>query len=695
VTAEIEDEFKDVLGALKGATQTEIPAGLRGEVLAIPATDELPAAPWAAFEEHADDIFTYVCALTDGDSWLAEQLLTEAFSRVGTKSEPTFPELIQAARHAALEALAKSGSTRPEGALSTSDRALVFERRLGLSLEDLARSWSQMPARLTERLSESGARLLDALEEHTNRPAACPEWRARLPKALLGVLADDDAEAYAIHRTECPACAGLCELLETTMHPTQKTLPAPEKTRKRLEERIDPGAGPTAEELGIQVAVSCCYCHDRMGRKEAAFCSTCLAPHHPDCFEEHARCATPGCVGTEVVYPSARREPERVNLFSRFKASPIAVLLLTAVAAFGGADVYNTLNTVPNEEAAFADLVEPVGLVSVAGESLSGSPTPLTKPAVKDVHELVTLQEDPLLLEVPAGSHTLSELFDRWCAAHGLSGSTDKQVEMLKVDFPTARSLDRVQFRALLEAQDVVLVVGEGKTANIYHRRNLATKVSDSLLVEGDTAVDPDRFISRVIRIRHGDGSTIFATVRGLLTRDTNRIGNILFVTEPQLITVVDLARKVRYYEEMITQLDRPQSHRPRARVEIFQVGAADWATLRDKPSAVALFGITRLVAKDEAFLLESSDLDYSDRLPTERTAIFKRVVNVQAHTKAELSLEAIPEARDNTVTLLFSAKAGADVSSEMRVNLPVKQVSVQAIYLAEKNYLIMAVSNN
>lgn len=63
-----------------------------------------------------------------------------------------------------------------------------------------------------------------------------------------------------------------------------------------------------AADSAPKIVLSCTYCHDEFktgASQEAAYCATCLAPHHRDCFETHTRCAGPGCLGTHWVLPSA------------------------------------------------------------------------------------------------------------------------------------------------------------------------------------------------------------------------------------------------------------------------------------------------------------------------------------------------------------------------------------------------------
>lgn len=64
-----------------------------------------------------------------------------------------------------------------------------------------------------------------------------------------------------------------------------------------------------------RVTLRCTYCHDDLARDDAAFCATCLAPHHGGCQRLHGRCAAPGCDERAVVRPRSsgrrlRRQPE-------------------------------------------------------------------------------------------------------------------------------------------------------------------------------------------------------------------------------------------------------------------------------------------------------------------------------------------------------------------------------------------------
>jgi len=314
----------DVLAALRAAPPAGPPPGLRERVR--PRAEAALAAPadprrWA-FEEHAPTVHGYLLALVPGDGWLAEQATGAAFAELAPDADPGLAELLLAARQAAQAQLAKGGA--PSGGaglagLAFDERALLLERRLGLGLEALARTWSAVPARLEERLREAGRALVrrldpaDGLEagaaaaeaalldgvDHQRDPLAA---EARLVDAALDLLPDPAARAHAEHLAACAYCAALTEALEDALTAQPTDLPDAERTWKGVVAAAEP-PGRSAEELGIAVAVSCCYCHDRLSRARAAFCATCLAPHHPDCFAAHGGCSAPGCPGAELVRP--------------------------------------------------------------------------------------------------------------------------------------------------------------------------------------------------------------------------------------------------------------------------------------------------------------------------------------------------------------------------------------------------------
>lgn len=140
-------------------------------------------------------------------------------------------------------------------------------------------------------------------------PAGCTE-----PALGHAVLCELDLLAIGAgspglepHLAECAACA------------------AEEADAKAsLDELEAPTSAP-------QVGLRCVYCHDGLEVAAAAYCASCLAVHHPDCFQEHGACAAPGCGERRWVRssaPQAVAAPRRNLGLLRLAAGVLATALL-------------------------------------------------------------------------------------------------------------------------------------------------------------------------------------------------------------------------------------------------------------------------------------------------------------------------------------------------------------------------------
>lgn len=190
-------------------------------------------------------------------------------------------------------------------------------------------------------------------------------------------------------------------------------------------------------------------------------------------------------------------------------------------------------------------------------------------------------------LEVQAGELQATDVIEQWAALTAQVVTIDPQLQPIRLRFTTAARLDARTLRHVLDFNDIILVERDGML-QAHHRRNLSQKVGPPWdLIEG-LAPDDDRLVTSVVSIRHGAGNAIFATMRGLLMRDTNRIGNILYVQGSEVIVVCDLAANVRYYQDVIAALDRPPPvARARSRVAFYEVRRAAWAAVqKGEPTA-------------------------------------------------------------------------------------------------------------
>ena len=195
----------------------------------------------------------------------------------------------------------------------------------------------------------------------------------------------------------------------------------------------------------------------------------------------------------------------------------------------------------------------------------------------------VLAQETPrdqaeMTMEVrPDTEIAVPQILQQWGTKFDALVIMDPQVQTIRIKFLTNIDVPMTwgTMKMILDFYDVVIVESQ-PTPNgpfvirAHHRRNLAQKEGPPWrYVEGTDLPEHEELVTAVFQVEHGAGNSIFSTVRGLLTRDTNRVGNILYVPGPEIIIIVDLASKVRYYGRVIQALDVAG---PRVQMKIFQI---------------------------------------------------------------------------------------------------------------------------
>lgn len=236
-----------------------------------------------------------------------------------------------------------------------------------------------------------------------------------------------------------------------------------------------------------------------------------------------------------------------------------------------------------------------------------------------------TAQERPVerpdpTIQVEAGEVSLEQVLQRWASAQGKLLQLDPQLQPYTVRFAAPASLDALTLRHVLDMHDAVLVERDG-VLEAHHRRNVAQKLGPPWdYVEGLAPRD-DRLVTCVVPIEHGAASSIFGVVRGLLVRDTNRIGNVLYVQGPEVIVLVDFGHNVRYYQEVIAALDRPPPlASSRVRLAVYEVERAWWTKTRaERPSATAQATTLRAGGNDAVTLLSEAALQGAEPIALER----------------------------------------------------------------------------
>jgi outer membrane protein assembly factor BamB len=216
----------------------------------------------------------------------------------------------------------------------------------------------------------------------------CAELEARVDVSPLGTLEGADKAAVEVHIASCAACRGRvaalaaaygqldesvaadatplspglgarlvaalerehaaptaspCAACRTAVPPEERVFVESEcasyhvecfaKKQRKPEGKIVKLADP------VKVSLNCSFCKGELSRGEASFCAACLAPHHADCFEEHGRCAAPGC-GEQRVIQSSMVPVTGPGRGLRRGPGPRLVAAALALAGVGGAAAF-------------------------------------------------------------------------------------------------------------------------------------------------------------------------------------------------------------------------------------------------------------------------------------------------------------------------------------------------------------------
>ena len=126
-----------------------------------------------------------------------------------------------------------------------------------------------------------------------------------------------------------------------------------------------------------------------------------------------------------------------------------------------------------------------------------------------------------------------------------------------------------------------VIVVERGPVLQFVHARNLSSKCAPPFPVyRPEDLLPANEVLTVIVKIRHGAASSIFANLRGVMSRDPTRVGNLLYVAEESQLIVTDLGAKVRYYLDLIERLDVAPRRVPAA-LEVYELPVERYEELR------------------------------------------------------------------------------------------------------------------
>jgi plastocyanin len=159
---------------------------------------------------------------------------------------------------------------------------------------------------------------------------SCQEATALLLERTLSVLEDDARVRLDEHLRLCEECRERVPAIDGALEDWKSAAPekpAPADSWERIRAHL--GDAPAPE---VRVVLVCTWCKGGLERHEAAYCATCLAPCHADCFATHGRCPAPGCDETRVVQPRTLARPRHTQARPR-RVAPFVVALVLGTGA--------------------------------------------------------------------------------------------------------------------------------------------------------------------------------------------------------------------------------------------------------------------------------------------------------------------------------------------------------------------------
>lgn len=210
--------------------------------------------------------------------------------------------------------------------------------------------------------------------------------------------------------------------------------------------------------------------------------------------------------------------------------------------------------------------------------------------------------DSPLLVKVPVeeGAVLVDRLVRAWAQQTGRRAFVSAQLANIKVRMEVgAHSLGREELLALLQDQGVVIIESRTRVRALQARdvqgRFDATRAP--VYTQNQALPALNMPVTLVYEVQHGSGSSIFANLRGILSRDASRVGNILYVQGPERLIISDFAPKVARYRQLIQILDRPATSASQL-VTVYEVPAATWTQLKGLPTQEAAAALAKLSAE-------------------------------------------------------------------------------------------------
>lgn len=157
----------------------------------------------------------------------------------------------------------------------------------------------------------------------------------------------------------------------------------------------------------------------------------------------------------------------------------------------------------------------------------------------------------------------VEQMLQSWGLALGHTVIADVGIRGKKINLLTqSNTMTWKVFKKILRMNGFTIVEQEVTKGQLlikaYEQRTLQNNETPPypFIKDGERLPKRSEVITAVIQIKNGAGREIFSNIRGLLSRDRGRVGEIFYVPGPEVILVTDFAPNVEYYRGIIEALD-------------------------------------------------------------------------------------------------------------------------------------------
>lgn len=156
----------------------------------------------------------------------------------------------------------------------------------------------------------------------------------------------------------------------------------------------------------------------------------------------------------------------------------------------------------------------------------------------------------------------VEDLLQQVATATGQRIVVDQALQGRKIRLLGSLRVSFEELRSLLAMYDIELLRehhADGSLIKAYNRRNLASQALGRVtrfFGEGSELPAANELVTSVMAVEYVDPEQVFSQIRALMSRDSNRLGNILFVRGSKRLVITDTAPNVRAYMEVIAAFD-------------------------------------------------------------------------------------------------------------------------------------------